>query len=82
MTTQNLADWADQYRAELEQLAANRAATLEPLLRAGDFEACRDWLDEWASEDREPDSLASRYRQTLSRIKRDRIFAAARLRLH
>lgn len=61
-------DWADQYQAEVEKQAADRAATLEGLFRAGDFEACHDWLFQWEAEDKAPDSVGHKYRQTLQTL--------------
>jgi hypothetical protein len=64
-----LAEWADQYRAEIEKLASARAAQLESLLITGDFTACREWLNEWEAEDSASDSLREKYRQTVTRLK-------------
>lgn len=67
----NTKDWADQYRYELEKVASARAATLESLLFANDFEACRGWLNEWEAEDHQADSLPKRYRKILDQLKCD-----------
>lgn len=65
-------DWADQIRAELEKQAANRAATLESLFFSSDYEAIRDWLNEWEMEDSSHDSLVNRYQQFLSLLQMER----------
>jgi exonuclease III len=67
-----LEDWLDQYRAELEKNASQRAATIEGLLLVGDYQACRDWLDQWQEEDNSEESPAYKYNQakTLLRLSR------------
>jgi exonuclease III len=67
-----LSDWCDQYRAELEKNASERAATIEGLLIVGDYQACRDWLDQWQEEDNCEESPAYKYNQakTLLRLSR------------
>ncbi|HEY9650930.1 MAG TPA: hypothetical protein V6C95_09720 [Coleofasciculaceae cyanobacterium] len=67
-----LEEWLDQYRAELEKNASQRAATIEGLLIAGDYQACRDWLDQWQEEDNCEESPAYKYNQakTLLRLSR------------
>lgn len=52
-----LSEWADQYRNEIEKQSSARAAQVESLLFSGDYEAIREWLSEWESEDKSPDSL-------------------------
>lgn len=52
-----LSDWADQYRGELEKQSSTRAAQVESLLSAGDYEAIREWLDQWKAEDNARNSL-------------------------
>ena len=59
-----LAEWADQYRAEIEKQASARAAQLESLLIVGDYQACREFLDMWESE---------KYRQTVTRLQMSRL---------
>lgn len=67
-----LSDWVEQFRAEIEKQSSARAAQVESLLIAGDFDAIRDWLRQWESEDKVPDSLRSRYRSTLSELRKER----------
>jgi hypothetical protein len=69
-----LADWADQYKAELKKQSADRAAQLEGLIFASDFDAIIDWLNQWQQEDSVPNSLAQKYQQTLTllRLKQQR----------
>lgn len=67
-----LSEWAAQYRAEIEKLASARAAQLESLLIAGDYQAIREWLDQWEAEDGELDSLRVRYRQTVEKLRLSR----------
>jgi ribosomal 50S subunit-associated protein YjgA (DUF615 family) len=67
-----LQEWADQYRAEIEKESSARAAQVESLLIAGDYEAVREWLDQWESEDKAPGSLRSRYRETRSELRKER----------
>lgn len=59
-------DWADQLQADLEKQSSARAAMLEGLFATGDYEAIRDWLEEWESEDSSPESLIKRYQARLS----------------
>lgn len=58
-------DWLDQLRADIEDQATARADTLESLFRTGDFEAIRDWIDEWEKEDQHFNSLRVRYNKAL-----------------
>jgi hypothetical protein len=71
-------DWLDQLTADIESQASSRSDILESLFRTGDFEAIRDWLDEWEKEDNQPDSLRLRYNKVilLNRLKRFPISAA------
>ena len=64
-----LADWADQYKAELSKQSADRAALLEGLIFASDFDAIIDWLNQWQQEDSVPNSLAQKYQQTLTLLR-------------
>jgi hypothetical protein len=70
MTT--LTDWADQYRSEIEKQSSARAAQIESLLIAGDYDAIRDWLRQWEEEDKDPDSLRQRYRSARSELRKER----------
>ncbi len=47
-----LSDWASQYRSDLEKQSSARAAQVESLLTVGDYEAIREWLDQWEQEDK------------------------------
>lgn len=67
-----LSEWADQYRGELEKQSDARAAQVESLLIAGDYEAIREWLSEWEAEDKAPDSLRNRYCQARSQLREER----------
>lgn len=67
-----LSEWADQYRAEIEKRSSARAAQVESLLTAGDYEAIREWLSEWEAEDKAPDSLRNRYCQARSQLRKER----------
>jgi hypothetical protein len=67
-----LQEWACQYQAELEKQSSARAAQLESLLTAGDFDAIREWVDEWQQEDKDPDSLFQRYRSVRSELRQER----------
>jgi hypothetical protein len=67
-----LSDWADQYQSEIEKQASARAAQIESLLIAGDYEATRDWLRQWEEEDKEPDSLRQRYRSARLELRKER----------
>lgn len=68
-----LAEWADQYRAEIEKQASARAAQLESLLIVGDYQACREFLDMWESDDSESGSLREKYRETVTRLQMSRL---------
>ncbi len=61
--------WVEQYRGELEKQASTRAASLEGLLLAGDYQAIREWLEEWESDDASIDSLFQRYQRALSWLR-------------
>jgi ribosomal 50S subunit-associated protein YjgA (DUF615 family) len=67
-----LTDWTDQYRSEIEKQSSARAAQIESLLTAGDYEAIRDWLRQWEEEDKDPDSLRQRYRSARSELRKER----------
>ena len=69
-----LSDWVDQYRAELEKEVSNRAALIEGLLLAGDYQACRDWLDQWQEEDNSEESPAYKYNQAKILLRLSRSF--------
>jgi hypothetical protein len=64
-----LADWASQYKGELSKQSADRAALLEGLIFASDFDAIIDWLNQWQQEDSVPNSLAQKYQQTLTLLR-------------
>jgi exonuclease III len=68
--TQLQEDWAEQYRSELEKQSSARAAQIESLLFAGDYEAIREWLDQWEQEDKDPDSLRQQYRKVRSQLRK------------
>jgi hypothetical protein len=59
-----LQEWAEQYLAELEKQCSARASQIESLLIAGDYEAIREWLNQWEEEDKALGSVRSRYRST------------------
>jgi hypothetical protein len=65
-------DWVDQYQAEIEKQSSARAAQIESLLTAGDYEAIRDWLRQWEEEDKDPDSLRQRYRSARLQLRKER----------
>ncbi len=67
-----LSDWVDQYRGELEKQSSARAAQVESLLTAGDFDAIREWIDQWESEDSSRNSLLNRYREARSQFREER----------
>jgi hypothetical protein len=67
-----LSEWADQYRAELEKQSSARAAQIESLLTAGDYEAIREWIDQWLAEDSSRNSLLNRYRKARSQLRQER----------
>ena len=67
-----LSDWADQYRAELEKQSSARACEIESLLNAGDYEAIREWVEQWESEDKQPGSLRFRYREARQELRLER----------
>ena len=67
-----LLQWADQYRSELEKQSSARASQVESLLIAGDYEAIREWLDEWEAEDKNPDSPRQQYRKVRSELRKER----------
>jgi hypothetical protein len=69
---QELSDWADQYHSELEKQSSARAAQVESLLIAGDYEAIREWLTQWEEEDKVSGSLRSRYRETRRELRQER----------
>jgi hypothetical protein len=67
-----LSEWASQYRGELEKQSSARAAQVESLLTAGDYEAIREWLDQWQAEDKAPDSLYQKYRSARQELREER----------
>ncbi|HEY9634868.1 MAG TPA: hypothetical protein V6D14_15805 [Coleofasciculaceae cyanobacterium] len=67
-----LSDWVDQYRAELEKQSSARAAQVESLLTAGDYEAIREWVSQWQGEDSSRNSLLNRYREARSQFREER----------
>jgi hypothetical protein len=67
-----LSDWTDQLRAELEKQSSARAAQVESLLTAGDYQAIAEWLQQWQAEDKAPDSLFKRYRDARSELRKER----------
>ena len=67
-----LQDWADQYRSELEKQSSARAAQIESLLTAGDYEAIREWLSLWEAEDKAPNSLYQQYREARRELRQER----------
>lgn len=69
---QELSDWVEQYRSELEKECSARAAQIESLLIAGDYEAIREWLTQWEEEDKVSGSLRSRYREARSELRQGR----------
>ncbi|HEY9597081.1 MAG TPA: hypothetical protein V6D33_05375 [Cyanophyceae cyanobacterium] len=71
-TLQELSDWVEQYRSELEKECSARAAQVESLLIAGDYEAICEWLREWEQEDKVPGSLRFRYRSARSELRQER----------
>ncbi len=67
-----ISDWVEQYRSELEKQSSARAAQIESLLTASDYEAIREWLEEWEGEDKLPDSPRQRYCEARSRLRQER----------
>ncbi len=67
-----LSDQADQLRAELEKQSSARAAQVESLLTAGNYEAIAEWLSQWQAEDKAPDSLFKRYREARQNLLKER----------
>ena len=67
-----LLQWAEQYRSELEKQSSARAAQIESLLTAGDYEAIREWLDQWEVEDKVPDSPRQRYLEVRLELRQER----------
>jgi chromosome segregation and condensation protein ScpB len=67
-----LSEWTSQYRGELEKQSSSRAAQVESLLTAGDYEAIREWLGEWEAEDKAPNSLYQRYRSARLELQQER----------
>ncbi len=65
----DLTMWADQYKEELQKQSTDRAHMLESLLFVGDYQAIREWLQEWESEDAASDSLIQQYKRALSWLK-------------
>ncbi len=69
---QELSDWTDQYRNEVEKESSARAAQIESLLIAGNYEAIREWLSEWEGEDKAPGSLRQRYARARAELRQER----------
>ncbi len=69
---QELSDWVEQYRSELEKECSAHTSQIESLLIAGDYEAIREWLSEWEEEDKVSGSLRSRYREARSELRQER----------
>jgi hypothetical protein len=67
-----LSDWASQLKNELEKQTGARAAQVESLLFSGDFDAIREWLEQWQQEDKDPSSLLQRYRSVRSKLRKER----------
>lgn len=63
---ETLSDWCDQYKAELEKIAAARAAHIEELLIALNHDAAIDWLKQWKQDDTQQDSVAYQYQQAVN----------------
>jgi hypothetical protein len=64
-----LSEWADQYRAEIEKLASRRAAQLESLLIAEDYQACHEFLAQWEEDDLHPESTAAKYAEVRRKLR-------------
>jgi 5-bromo-4-chloroindolyl phosphate hydrolysis protein len=67
-----LSEWASQYYGELEKQSSTRAAQVESLLTAGDYEAIREWLEEWEAEDKALNSLFQQYRSARQELREER----------
>jgi hypothetical protein len=67
-----LQEWACQYQAELEKQSSARAAQVESLLTAGDYEAIAEWLQQWQAEDKDSESIYQRYRNARSELRKER----------
>jgi hypothetical protein len=67
-----LSERASQYRSELEKQSSARAAQVESLLTAGDYEAIREWLDQWEAEDNARNSLYQKYRSVRQELREER----------
>ncbi len=67
-----LSERASQYGGELELQSSARAAQVESLLTAGDYEAIREWLEEWETEDKAPNSLYHKYRSARQKLREER----------
>lgn len=67
-----LSDWASQLKNELEKQTGARAAQVESLLFSGDFDAIREWLEQWESEDKVSDSLRQRYCVARRKLRQER----------
>ncbi len=68
----SISEQAEQCRDALEKQSASRASQIESLLTAGDYEAIREWIDEWESEDKELNSLHQQYREARSQLRQER----------
>jgi hypothetical protein len=67
-----LSDWASQLKNELEKQTSARAAQVESLLFSGDFDAIREWLEQWESVDKVSDSLRQRYCVARRELRQER----------
>ena len=71
-TVTQVSEWASQYRGELQKQSSTRAAQVESLLTAGDYEAIREWLEEWEAEDKALNSLFQQYRSARQELREER----------
>lgn len=62
-------DWADQYLHELQTQSEWRSNMLQGLIAAQDYEACREFIDEWEQDDKHPNSLAQKYNRAAGRLR-------------
>lgn len=71
--SETLNEWAEQYRAETEKLASQRAAQLESLLIASDYQACHEFLNQWEEDDFDPESTAAKYAEIKRQLRLSRL---------